>query len=80
MTSIAITDGIDKPQFQAIDRKNQYVVKSYVRGSITDHPYSIALVLEEVGPLYLVMRDGKKMQVSQIKEGDVPRDPDKHGL
>lgn len=27
-------------------------------------------------PMFLVTRDGKKMQVSHLKEGDLPRQPD----
>jgi hypothetical protein len=31
-------------------------------------------------PMYLVTRDGLASQVSHLKEGDAPRDPDKHGF
>ncbi|MBD9539960.1 hypothetical protein IB276_10905 [Ensifer sp. ENS04] len=31
-------------------------------------------------PMYLVMRDGAKMQVSHLVPGDVPRQPDERGF
>ncbi|MDX0009193.1 hypothetical protein GOB40_21175 [Sinorhizobium meliloti] len=31
-------------------------------------------------PMYLVTRDGKKMKVSRLQLGDVPRQPDERGF
>lgn len=31
-------------------------------------------------PMYLVTRDGKKMKVSRLQSGDLPRQPDERGF
>ena len=46
-----------------------------------DMVYDIGLdYVVKVNPLFRATRDGRKMQVSRLEPGDLPREPDEHGF
>lgn len=36
--------------------------------------------ISKAGPMFLVTRDGRRMQVSHLQDGDQPRQPDERGF
>lgn len=46
-----------------------------------DEVYDVEVILcRRATPLFRVMRDGRKSQVSQLRPGDLPREPDERGF
>lgn len=77
----SIMDEIKASSLEEAQKKATYMCDNpeYVLGKGTFYDLTVSYV-RKACPLYLVMRDGKMMQVSQIKEGDLPRDPDERGF
>lgn len=50
-------------------------------GTELDEAHNVDLgYVYKAAPMYLVTRDGRPMQVSHLKTGDLPRQPDERGF